>query len=117
MSATAKADNIEVASYAEDGLVLDGSEIQLENRRLEQYRPQLDKHVEVANNQFIVDYESIKTIDGFDEKALAQFRENIDFANELAKEKPEIVTIREDKSLDFNVEDEYAEQWNAWQLS
>ena len=48
---------------------------------------------------------------------ISLIRENAEFANSLAEEKPEIVTINGDLSLSFDIEDEYAEQWDAWKLS
>lgn len=37
MSATIETDNLETASYAEDGLVLDTDEMQFEDNQLEKY--------------------------------------------------------------------------------
>lgn len=114
MSATIETDNLETASYAEDGLVLDTDEMQFEDNQLEKYEFELFNYVDVVDNQIVVDYESIEKLGDYSD-TISLIRENAEFANSLAEEKPEIVTINDDLSLSF--EDEYAEQWDAWKLS
>lgn len=87
-----------VKVYADDGLVLDTDKMQFED------------------NQIVVDYESIEKLGDYSD-TISLIRENTEFANSLAEEKPEIVTINDDLSLSFDIEDEYAEQWDAWKLS
>lgn len=116
MSATIETDNLETASYAEDGLVLDTDEMQFEDNQLEKYEFELFNYVDVVDNQIVVDYESIEKLGDYSD-TISLIRENAEFANSLAEEKPEIVTINDDLSLSFDIEDEYAEQWDAWKLS
>lgn len=116
MSATIRTDCLETASYAEDGLVLDTDEMQFEDNQLEKYKFELSNYVDVVNNQIVVDYESIEKIVDYSD-TISLIRENAEFANGLVEEKPEIVTINDDLSLSFDIEDEYAEQWDAWKLS
>ena len=87
-----------VKVYADDGLVLDTDKMQFED------------------NQIVVDYESIGKLGDYSD-TISLIRENTEFANSLAEEKPEIVTINDDLSLSFDIEDVYAEQWDAWKLS
>ncbi len=117
MSATVETDNIQTVDYVEDGLVFDNDENQREDSILEQYESQLGIFINVVDNQFVIDYDSIESAVNFNDEVLKQIKENADFANELAEEKPDIVTINEDNTLTFSVDDEYAEQWDAWQLS
>lgn len=116
ISASIDEDNIEQARYVQDGLVLDQDEVYQDRESLDQYKSQLDEYVTVVDNHFIVDYDSIES-ERIDEDVIERIKENVDFANDLAAEQPEIVTILQDGTLDFDIEDEYVEQWNAWQLS
>lgn len=84
--------------------------MQFEDNQLEKYESELSNYVDV------VDYESIEKLGDYSD-TISLIRENAEFANSLAEEKPEIVTINDDLSLSFDIEDEYAEQWDAWKLS
>ena len=117
MSASLPEDNLETAEYVEDGLALDEEILINEEESIGDYKENLDAFVIVEDNQFIVDYDGIINSGFANADVIEYIESNVTFANELASEQPEIVTINEDKSLSFNVEDEYAEQWNAWQLS
>lgn len=105
-----------VKVYADDGLVLDTDKMQFEDNQLEKYESELSNYVDVVDNQIVVDYESIEKLGDYSD-TISLIRENAEFANSLAEEKPEIVTINDDLSLSFDIEDEYAEQWDAWKLS
>ena len=106
----------EEASYVEDGLVYEKDELEAENKQLLKYKEELKDYVHVINNQIVVDYDSIKKTSKFDGD-IDKIKEEAEFANSLAEERPDIVTINQDTSLSFNIEDEYAEQWDAWYIS
>jgi hypothetical protein len=114
MSASTPTDNIESATYATDGLL---EQTNNDTELICEYEKKYDQYVSVENNQFVVDYESLSTVSDFDDNFLENIKSNIEFANTIAKEMPNIVKIVEDKSVSFNIDDEYAEQWDAWQLS
>lgn len=97
-----------VKVYADDGLVLDTDKMQFEDNQLEKYESELSNYVDVVDNQIVVDYESIEKLGDYSD-TISLIRENAEFANSLAEEKPEIVTINDDLSLSFDIEDEYAE--------
>lgn len=117
MSASFPNDNLETAIYVEDGLVLYEEVLLNEEESIEAYKENLDDFVVVKDNQFVIDYDGIINSGFSDANVLEHIKENVSFANELASEQSDMVTINDDKSLSFIVEDEYAEQWNAWQLS
>lgn len=110
-------ENIEIADYETDGLLINEDEILNEENVLSSYENELDKYVTVENNRFVIDFESIENEKNIDNEVISALYENVEFVNELALEQPDIVEIEDDKSLSFNIEDEYAEQWNAWQSS
>ncbi len=106
----------ETVSYAEDGLVYDENEIEAENNQLLKYKEDLKDYVHVVDNQIVVDYESIEKSGKFS-GSIDKIKENAEFANYLAEERPDIVTINQDTSLSFDIKDEYVEQGDAWCLS
>ena len=106
----------EEVSYVEDGLVYDEDEIKEEDNQLLKYKEELQDYVHVVDNQIVVDYESIEKSGKF-EGSIDEVRENVEIMNDLAEERPDIVTINQDTSLSFNIEDEYAEQWDGWYIS
>lgn len=87
-----------VKVYADDGLVLDTDKMQFEDNQLEKYESELSNYVDVVDNQIVVDYESIEKLGDYSD-TISLIRENAEFANSLAEEKPEIVTINDDLSL------------------
>ena len=106
----------EEVSYVEDGLVYDEDEIKKEDNQLLKYKEELQDYVHVVDNQIVVDYESIEKSGKF-HGSIDEVRENAEVMNDLAEERPDVVTINDDASLSFNIEDEYTEQWDAWCLS
>lgn len=116
MSSTIQEDKLDSASYIIDGLSLDNEEIQFEEEQLEKYKYELSNYIYVFDNHIVVDYDYIDKLDNYN-NVLSLIHENAEFANSLVEEKPEIVSINDDLTLSFNIEDEYAEQWDAWKLS
>lgn len=76
--------------------------MQFEDNQLEKYESELSNYVDVVDNQIVVDYESIEKLGDYSD-TISLIRENAEFANSLAEEKPEIVTINDDLSLSFDI--------------
>lgn len=117
MSNTVEEEGYKHAEYVTDGLIVDNNDTDKEKGIIEKNKEELGEFISIEENQFVVDYDSMIGKGILDEEQVDFVMDNIEFANNMALERPDIVSIEDDFSLSFNIEDEYVEQWNGWLIS